>query len=294
MRPPDAAAPASADIVPAYLARLGIEHPGAPSVDALRTLHRAHVERVPYEVLDVHLGRPTSVAPDESLRRVLAGRGGYCVQINGAFSLLLRAMGYDVRWHRAGVQAGRAAPPCSAAAPAPHLALTVTFDDQVWLVDVGLGDGLYDPVPLRAGPFRQGPFDFRLGESTVDAGGWRFDHHSTGSIGGMDFVLEPAGPEDFARWHHFLTTDPESRLVRALTVMRRDALGFDALTGCVLRRTDAEGRTTRTLDTAADWFAALGDIFAIRVADLTMAERSALWTKVRTAHEKWLSSRGSR
>jgi hypothetical protein len=48
------------------------------------------------------------------------------------------------------------------------------------------------------------------------------------------------------------------------------------------------------VDTPADWFAVLGDVFGIRVADLGMAERAALWTSVHTAHEKWLAGRGSR
>src|SRR3954469_25844344 len=93
------------DTVAAYLDRLGVPDPGEPSLRALRALHRAHVECVPYEVLDVQLGRPTTVDPKESVRRVLGGRGGYCVQLNGAFSELLAALGYDVTWHRAGVQA---------------------------------------------------------------------------------------------------------------------------------------------------------------------------------------------
>ena len=83
-----------------YLARLGVVHDGAPSVDGLARLHRAHAERVPYTSLDIHLGRSTSVDPVESADRVVrTGRAGYCFLSNGAFAALLAALGYDVRWH---------------------------------------------------------------------------------------------------------------------------------------------------------------------------------------------------
>src|SRR6266545_3741350 len=87
-----------------YLARLGLSDPGPPSVAGLRALHRAQVERVAYENLDIHLGRVHSIDPVDSFHRVVAGRGGYCFHCNGAFGLLLSALGYWVRWHRGGVQ----------------------------------------------------------------------------------------------------------------------------------------------------------------------------------------------
>ncbi len=63
----------------AYLRRLRIEHPDPPSAERLRALHVAHVERIPYEVIDIHLRRPTSIDPHESARRIAHGhRGGYC------------------------------------------------------------------------------------------------------------------------------------------------------------------------------------------------------------------------
>jgi arylamine N-acetyltransferase len=278
--------------VAGYLQRLRIDDPGEPSVAALAALHRAHVQRVPYEVLDIQLGRPTTVDPRDSLARVLRRRGGYCVQLNGAFSTLLTALGYQVSWHRAGVHAGAASsPPVSAAAPAPHLALTVELEGETWLVDVGLGDGLYEPLPLRRGTYRQGAFTFHLGPSQVDAGGWRFDHDPRGSIAGIDVTLAPAGHADFAEWHPYLSTSPESRLVRTVAVMRRDPDGADSLVGCMLRRVHGAGKSVREISTPADWYGALADIFDLPLADLDAGERARLWAKVRAAHEAWLAAK---
>jgi len=282
-----------APTVDRYLRRLGIDDPGEPSIAALHALHRAHVERVPYEVLDIQLGRPSTVNPKDSVARVLRGRGGYCVQINSAFSTLLTALGYHVTWHAALVQAG-AAPPAPGVASAPHLAATVELDGEVWLIDPGLGDGLHDPVPLRAGTYRQGPFTFRVGPSQVRPGGWRFDHDPLGAITGIDFSMSRASQDEFDEWHPFLCTSPESRLVRAATVMRRDADRVDNLTGCMLRRVDSGGRTVRELATPNDWYGALADIFGLRLDDIDEWERAALWAKVRGAHEAWLAAKAKR
>ncbi|WP_329091265.1 arylamine N-acetyltransferase [Actinomadura citrea] len=277
-----------------YLERLGIGDPGEPSLSGLFALHRAHVERVPYEVLEIQLGRPTTADPRYAAGQVLKGRGGYCVQLNGAFSTLLTALGYDVTWHRAGVHAGRKLPPVGPAEPAPHLVLTVSVEGGAWMVDVGLGDGLHEPLPLRAGAYRQGPFTFHLGPSRFGAGGWRFEHDDGGAIAGLDFSMEPAGPADFAEWHPYLATDPESRLVRTVAVMRRDATSVDSLTGCMLRHVDDSGRTTRELGTFTEWYGALAEVFDLPLADVGPQERTALWTKVRGAHDAWLEARARR
>ena len=273
-----------------YLRRLGVDDPGAPSLAALSALHRAHVERVPYEVLDIQLGRPSTLDPRETVERVLRGRGGYCVQVNSAFATLLSALGYDLTWHAALIQAG-AEPPAAGLPSAPHLAATVRLDGELWLVDPGFGDGLHDPVPLRAGAFQQGPFTMRLGPSDVTPGGWRFDHDPRGAITGMDFALTPAAHAEFADWHEPLCTWPDSRLVRAATVLRRDAGNIYSLIGCMLRHTDATGRTVRELATQDDWYGALTEVFRLNLDDIDELDRARLWAKVRGAHEAWLAAR---
>lgn len=276
--------------VDGYLDRLGVARPDGPSMEALRALFRAHVERVPYETLDIQIARPTSVDPEETVARVLRGRGGYCVQLNSAFATLLSALGYAVAWHRAGVQTSAKLPPPGAEI-APHLAPVAELDGERWLVDVGLGDGLIEPIPLRPGAYRHGHFTFRLGPSEVEEGGWRFDHDPRGSIAGMDVAPRPAGLDDFVRWHPYLAESPESRLVRTVVVMRRDGSSSDTLTGCLLRRVDAEGRTVREVTGRAEWFAALADVFGLTLDDLDAAERDDLWTRVHAAHLAWLEAK---
>ncbi len=281
----------------AYLNRLGVRDFGPPDAIALRRLHAAHVERVAYEALDIQLGRLTSIDPGDSVHRIARqGRGGYCYHLNGAFSVLLRALGYEVRWHRAGVQ-NRNDPCPPGAAIANHLALTVhglvTGDcpSGVWLVDAGLGDALHEPLPLHEGSYVQGPFRYQIRRSATEPDGWRFEHDRRGSFTGMDFTPRGATLADFAHRHQFLSRSPRSSFVRTATVQRRDASGADILTGCVLRRLAGTRSQDRTLDTQADWFSALADIFGLHLTDLDAAARNALWARVHQAHQTWWRNR---
>jgi N-hydroxyarylamine O-acetyltransferase len=280
--------------VSGYLRRLHIDDPGPPSADGLRTLHRAHVERIPYEAIEIQLGKPTTVDPYEAADRIVRRhRGGYCYHLNGAFSLLLDALGYDVTWHRAGVQ-NRSAPSPPGARIANHLALTVRDHDGTWLVDVGLGDALHEPLPLAEGRYRQGPFAYELRRSAVEPGGWRLDHDPHGSFTGMDFRPDRATTGDFEQRHRYLSTSPDSQFVRTCSVQRRDAGGVDMLTGCVLKRIGHRAAGPRTLETRQEWFDALADLFDLPLNDLTRTERDALWARVYDAHVKWQAAQYSR
>ena len=278
-----------------YLARLGLPSAAAapPTAEGLFALHRAQVERIAYEALDIQLGIVNSIEPQDSFARVAErGRGGYCYHLNGAFSVLLDALGYDVVWHRAGVQNHSEPGPVGA-----HLVLTVHGLPSAgnpagdWLVDCGSGDVLYEPLPLRPGTYEQGPFTYRLSPSVADPGGWRMEHDPAGSFAGFDFRAERATVADFLDRHRFLSTSPDSDLVRTCIVLRRDAGGVDSLRGRVLTRWDGTGTTDHTIDTRDDWFAVLSDRFGITLTDLDADAHDHLWARVDTTHQAWLAGR---
>jgi arylamine N-acetyltransferase len=213
--------------------------------------------------------------------------------MNGAFSVLLEALGYSVTLHRAGVQNHAVQ---NAGIFRNHLALTVKgladAPDTTWLVDVGLGDALHEPLPLRAGTYRQGPFTYALRPSDVAPGGWRFEHDRRGSFRAMDFDPAPAAMPDFAERHSFLWWSPESGFVRAFVAQRRDARGVDILRALTLSRIDdAEPAPGTVLESPAAWFTALADIFGLTLDDVPSPDRDRLWRKVVAQHEAFV--RGS-
>lgn len=274
-----------------YLDRLGLSDSGPPSVESLHRLHAAHVEHVPYESLEIQLGRRTTVDPVEAAERIVRRRrGGYCYHLNGAFSALLRALGYDVTRHIGGVQLTAAH---TAGATGNHLALTVaglphnTCPDGVWLADVGLGSALYEPLPLRAGTYRQGPFECRVRPSNAEPGGWRFDNDPKGGFVGMDFRAERAEMPDFASMHEYLSTSPDSGFVRVAVVQRRDRSQAQVLRGLVLSRIDEDGVSTTLLGSPIQWYGALAEVFDLSLDDVSPAERDGLWRRVLAAHDEY-------
>lgn len=87
----------SAFAIEPYLARIGMVQPQAADLPTLRALHLAHRSAIPFENLDIQLGRPIRL-DIESLQDKLIGarRGGYCFEHNTLFLHALRALGFDV------------------------------------------------------------------------------------------------------------------------------------------------------------------------------------------------------
>ncbi|MEE1819633.1 arylamine N-acetyltransferase [Streptomyces sp. SP18ES09] len=208
----------------AYLARIGYDarRDGDMAADlrTLTALHRAHVAAVPFENLDVALGR--NIPLDlKSLQAKLVDRrrGGYCYEQNSLFAAVLERIGFQV--------AGRGARNRSRGATLPpitHALLVVTVEGEEWLADVGFGwQGPLEPVPLRDG-------------ARVDQSGWTFG--ITVEAEGIHVLrsLRPEGwtdlyafspqslyPGDFLVMNHYSSSHPLSRFLGQVVVQRPGA-----------------------------------------------------------------------
>jgi len=175
-------------------------------------------------------------------------------------------------------------------APGPNgnnLALTATLDGQSWLVDVGLGLGLHEPLPLLPGEHAQGPFTVELSRSTL-TDGWRLEQDRRIDVfDGMDFADRPATMADFQDKHVRLSADPRSGFVAWVSVQRRTADAAWALKNLVLTRYDGAGASACDLDSPDLFWQTLEHQFRFAPADLTDAEREALWHRLWTAHHQW-------
>jgi len=271
--------------VAAYLTTLGVRR-RAPSVEALHELHAAHVARVPYETLWLHLGEQWGIRPADSFHRIAhRGRGGYCFHLNGALGELLSILGYRVTMVPAGVHNA----PDEPAAPDGHLLLVVgdlpTDDhpDGRWYVDAGLGDGPRLPLPLRDGVDHQGTETWTMSALGDDA--WRLGRPAGGSFDGVSFSLTPVGIEHFEARHAYHRTSPESGFARTPTAQRRHATGTDIMRGLVLTRTADGVVDVETFQRPQDWADALAAVFGLRPA-VPAAAMTALWDRMIAAHEE--------
>ena len=275
--------------IKAYLRRIGIDEIRPPTLSYLTQLHRAHVSAISWQTIDIVAGRPASIDLRECVRLILGNRSGYCFHLNGAFSVLLRSLGYRVFWHRAGVQPLGQEPRINSF----HLGLTVSLtneqqQEQRYIVDVGLGDMPYEPIPLQNGTYEQGPLRYQVEESGVVQGGWRLVHDPHASFVGVDFapdVLENL--EEFQPKHEFYSRSPESPWIQLFLVRQRHAEGSNELRGCIWSRRDRRGIEKIELRTKSQWLEVLGDVFQEHLVHYSKLERDDLWNRVRSFHEEW-------
>jgi len=275
--------------IKAYLRRIGIDEIRPPTLSYLTQLHRAHVSAISWQTIDIVAGRPASIDLRECVRLILGNRSGYCFHLNGAFSVLLRSLGYRVFWHRAGVQPLGQEPRINSF----HLGLTVSLtneqqQEQRYIVDVGLGDMPYDPIPLQNGTYEQGPLRYQVEESGVVQGGWRLVHDPHAPFVGVDFapdVLENL--EEFQPKHEFYSRSPESPWIQLFLVRQRHAEGSNELRGCIWSRRDRRGIEKIELRTQSQWLEVLGDVFQEHLVHYSRLERDDLWKRVWNFHEEW-------
>lgn len=268
-----------------YLDRLGVavaQRTAPPSLDGLRRLHTAHVDRVSYETLWIQLGEQRGIEPAASAHEIAArGRGGYCFQLNGAFSALLTTLGYRVTRHLGAVHWADSPP----AALGNHMVLLVHDlpDDSnpggTWYVDVGLGDGLTAPISLLTGTARQAPFTVELRPSPWLIATWSFVHDAAGSFPGMVFSDAPVEVAAFAADHRELSTSPTSVFTTNLLATRRDATMVHRLRNDTLTLVDVRGTTTTRLDQAAFWHE-LAERFLLDVSTVDASSRARVWARV--------------
>lgn len=201
----------------AYLERIGARAPLAPSLEALVDLQRAHVGAIPFENLDILLGRPVRLdIPSLQEKLVVARRGGYCFEQNTFLKAVLEAMGYQVTSLAARVRSGG-----TSLRARTHMLLQVDLSEGHFIVDVGFGaGGPLGALPLEVGREHWiGAAGHRLRRES--AGLWVLEGHEDGAWSDLyAFTLEPQYPVDFEVANHYTSTHPDSAFVRRLTAQR--------------------------------------------------------------------------
>ncbi|MGO4597544.1 arylamine N-acetyltransferase family protein [Terrabacter sp. 2RAF25] len=229
----------TAEEAAAYLRRLGVPAPEAPTLAALASLHRAHLLTVPFENLDIGLGRPIRLDRTSLVTKIVdQRRGGYCYELNGIFALLLRRLGYAVDL----VSARVARADGGLTDEYDHLALVVSSPDlsspnlpspdlsspdlsspdlpspdrsETMLADVGFGEGFVEPLPLvdgferrerglSVGLARRG--ELWVSRERRDGEDWR---------GRFVFTTTPHPLDDFAERNEWQQSSPDSHFTRA-------------------------------------------------------------------------------
>jgi len=262
-----------------YLDRIGYSGDVAPTLGTLAALLRHHALAIPFENLDVQLGRRLTLDPDAAFDKIVRrGRGGWCYEQNGLFGAVLAEIGFGVtRVAGAVMRAGR-----EDISDANHLALLVETEDapgRRFLADAGFGGSLVEPIELAEATHRQPPF--HLGLRRLDDGYWQF--HEDAGDGEFSFDFEPVpGDEDaLARRCDYLQSDPTSGFVRSLVAQIRLPDAHRTLRGRVLSEIGPRGSEERLIDSADELVETLSRQFRLDVPEVR-----DLWPRIVERHEE--------
>ena len=124
--------------VDAWLRRIGHDGPREPSLATLRAVIAAHTATIPFENIDVLIGRLPKLDPGSLQAKLIDGeRGGYCFEQNTVLHAGLTALGFRATRLIARVIRGMAP---DATGPATHMLLRVDLPEGPFLADVGFGN----------------------------------------------------------------------------------------------------------------------------------------------------------
>jgi N-hydroxyarylamine O-acetyltransferase len=243
----------------AYLRRLGLDPAPVPSIEGLRVLQRAHLERVPFENASVLRREPIVLDAAMLVAKIVErGCGGFCFELNGAFAWLLDELGFDVV-----LLPGRFWSASGLGPPNEHLALRVILDGEPWLVDVGAGYSYLEPLRLEVGLVQVDPTGtFRLSAVSGEPGAIdvEWQHPDGAWRPHYRFEDRPVRLDAFVEVCEHLWSSPESPFTQGWICARALRDGWATLDGQHLVVTRGTARQDQTLDGAAldaaldEWF----------------------------------------
>lgn len=242
--------------LPAYLERIGLKEPPLATAEGLSQVQRAHRLAIPFENLDIVLGRGIAIdSASVFAKLVSARRGGYCFEQNRLFEDALIALGFSVRPLLARVWLGVDGPPPGKT----HTLGLVTIDGQDWIADAGFGGSYNPPMPLADGETAMAPdgAQFRLMRDPLH--GWMLERNGhpgatdgrsrgEGWVPQYSFATDAVFEADLALSNHWTATAPESRFTRFRIVSAVLPQGFATLTDRQYRRRNGDQEATGEID----------------------------------------------
>ena len=195
--------------IEAFFARIGldphtqVEH----TPDFLGKIQSNCVTSIAYENLDILAGRRLDLSPDALFDKIVTrSRGGYCFELNGFLTHMLREMGFSVSERFARFLRGESEIPMRR-----HRVTVVTLDETDYLLDIGVGQ-IAPRFPLK---ITEGLIQGQNGESyrfrRDPIHGWVLcDLHHGQWRDYIAFSDDPAFDVDFLQPSFFCEAHPDS------------------------------------------------------------------------------------
>ena len=191
----------------AYFERIGWRGEARPDHVTLAGLLAAHMSRIPFENLDVLLGRGVCLdLAALSAKLVRDRRGGYCFEHATLFAAVLEQIGFSVVRQSARVLLYLP----RHLAPRTHMFLVVDLPEGRFVADPGFG-GLAARVPVPLSPGKQVRSPGMLHWMARDADAWVLRAEVDGAARDCWVATSEAEyPIDFELANHYTATHPAS------------------------------------------------------------------------------------
>ncbi len=131
-----------------YLSKIKLDDCNS-TLEGLTKLQEQHMENIPFENLDVVVGRKIALDYRHLIDKIIIkNRGGYCFELNTLYAELLKSLGFSPKpvLGRVWLSNPKKIPPRN------HLAHIVNLEGRTYITDVGFG-GLITRIPLDINVF---------------------------------------------------------------------------------------------------------------------------------------------
>lgn len=197
-------------------------------------------------------------------------RGGYCYEHGLLFAAALGRLGFAVNRRLARIGGETARPRHRS-----HMVLQVHAGQQRWLVDVGFGSGLLEPLPLEPeGSWTQDGWTFAL--ASPQPGTWHLrERHGAEWKTLYSFTEETQHASDVVVANHFTSTHARSPFVGRPVVVRKDGPVIRRLLGRTLTHTTPDGQVAERELNDDELAETLRDDFDLSLPDQDVARLAA-------------------
>ena len=258
-----------------YLDRIGYKGDTSVCLSTLKALTAAHLHAVPFENLDIHFRANTSLERDWLYDKVVTrNRGGWCYELNLLYRELLKELGFNVEIH-----GGQVFTASNDGHYLEHLTLSVRLGSRRYLVDVGFGDGMYEPLELVNGAMaRFGLYEFRvrIGEDQIHILCFRDGAFRKG----LSLDLIPRAVSEFCEAVKFNSSNPASWWTQALVVSKAIPGGRSTVVGQVHTiRTKSTNKSV--VLTRSEYLQILKSEFGIHISKIPRPRASSITMRLR-------------
>jgi N-hydroxyarylamine O-acetyltransferase len=200
----------------AYLNRIQWGGEIKPDLATLAAIVRAHMAHIPFENLDVLLGKPVRLDLDSLQNKLVhARRGGYRFEHSTLLAAVLTRLGFAPQRKLARVTLKA---PIDVV-PRTHMFLVVPLPEGPFVVDAGFG-ALAPPFPLPLRDTTPADSEGLSHWMRQDKQYWRMCARSKGEVNeAWGSTLEDEGQGDVDMGNHYVSTHPHSVFVNHILLL---------------------------------------------------------------------------